>query len=224
MMLALTHRPDSLPQFKHPHEFPTAFPPSSSRAHDPPSRRSSTPQQMATQHRGLPPPAAMTLPDPTRVQHQSLPPNIGPMPGPPPQWHGSEDSMRDWLSAKSEEDKRRQEEEKTRQEELRLEQRRVERRAPAHGARHIRWNRRTPSGQCQHGHGPAISGADAAATAAPATATTGANDPPIAAVPGTPAGATHVDATASVSISKYTTSTWISSCPRASLTFTASAC
>nr|OQO20492.1 hypothetical protein B0A51_12121 [Rachicladosporium sp. CCFEE 5018] len=94
-------------------------------------RASTTETKMANPHRGLPPPSAMTLPDPTR-QATHAPPGsmlgqpLGPMPQPPNQWQGQEDSMRHWLIAKSEEDKRKQEEEKTRQETLRLEQRRVE--------------------------------------------------------------------------------------------------
>ncbi|KFY35934.1 hypothetical protein V494_05473 [Pseudogymnoascus sp. VKM F-4513 (FW-928)] len=96
---------------------------------------------MSTPHRGLPPPAALALP-PTQssqpaqsqsVQQSPVPPQpmaqqqpLGQLPGPPPQWHGAEDSMRTWLQAKAEEDKRRQEEEKTNQESLRLEQRRIE--------------------------------------------------------------------------------------------------
>ncbi|QIW99791.1 hypothetical protein AMS68_005309 [Peltaster fructicola] len=84
---------------------------------------------MATPHRGLPPPSAMQLPDPNRPPpsvHASagLPP--GAMPAPPSQWQGQEDSMRNWLNAKAEEDRRKQEEEKTRQETLKLEQRRIE--------------------------------------------------------------------------------------------------
>jgi len=51
---------------------------------------------------------------------------MGQLPAPPQQWQGAEESMRNWLYAKSEEDKRKQEEEKTRQESLRLEQRKVE--------------------------------------------------------------------------------------------------
>ncbi|KAK7709511.1 hypothetical protein SLS57_008715 [Botryosphaeria dothidea] len=52
--------------------------------------------------------------------------SLGQMPAPPQQWQGAEESMRNWLSAKAEEDKRKQEEEKTRQETLRLEQRKIE--------------------------------------------------------------------------------------------------
>ncbi|KAJ6028248.1 hypothetical protein N7540_003824 [Penicillium herquei] len=48
-----------------------------------------------------------------------------PLPPPPSQWQGNE-SMQQWLLAKTEEDRRSQEEEKTRQESLRLEQRRIE--------------------------------------------------------------------------------------------------
>lgn len=106
--------------------------------------------RMSTPHRGLPPPSSMTLPDPrgqqlpdprgqqlldpTRQQlpdplRQQAPPlgqPLGAMPTPPHQWQGQEESMRNWLAAKAEEDKRKQEEEKTRQESYRLEQRRIE--------------------------------------------------------------------------------------------------
>ncbi|KAH8820012.1 hypothetical protein F5884DRAFT_33402 [Xylogone sp. PMI_703] len=109
----------------------------------PPSLPAAAPaaQSMSTPHRGLPPPAAMTLPQPTPQQQQPPPPppppaSLGPpapltqpmgqLPAPPPQWQGAEESMRNWLMAKAEEDKRRQEEEKTRQEALRLEQRKIE--------------------------------------------------------------------------------------------------
>ncbi|OKL63166.1 hypothetical protein UA08_01166 [Talaromyces atroroseus] len=73
--------------------------------------------------RELPPPAGMTLaPEPpvtSMVPSSQLPPL-------PSQWH-TEDSLRQWLRTKAEEDRRRQEEERTRQETLKLEQRRVER-------------------------------------------------------------------------------------------------
>ncbi|GAP85525.2 hypothetical protein SAMD00023353_1302220 [Rosellinia necatrix] len=106
--------------------------------HSPPTKPMSAP------HRGLPLPAAMTLaqpPPPHGPPHPSAPgsaiqaqPPPAPSPHsqsfaslpPPPQWQGSEDSMRNWLAAKAEEERRRQEEEKTRQESLRLEQRRIE--------------------------------------------------------------------------------------------------
>ncbi|KAH9220023.1 hypothetical protein DL95DRAFT_290718 [Leptodontidium sp. 2 PMI_412] len=98
---------------------------------------------MSTPHRGLPPPGAMTLPPPTQnpphqqqQQQQQPPPPLaqppplsqpmGQLPAPPQQWQGAEESMRNWLLAKAEEDKRKQEEEKTRQESLRLEQRKIE--------------------------------------------------------------------------------------------------
>ncbi|KAK4979464.1 hypothetical protein LTR66_010497 [Elasticomyces elasticus] len=80
---------------------------------------------MTTPHRGLPPPAAMSLPDLGRPPPQ-LPQPLGSMPAPPNQWQGAEESMRNWLSAKAEEDRRKQEEERTHQESLRLEQRRIE--------------------------------------------------------------------------------------------------
>ncbi|PYH89467.1 hypothetical protein BO71DRAFT_403035 [Aspergillus ellipticus CBS 707.79] len=89
--------------------------------------RSSADHSMDSSRSGLPPPASLTLP----------PPNVGfadvpgsamnhPLPPPPGQWQTSDESMRQWLQAKAEEDRRKQEEEKTRQEALRLEQRRVE--------------------------------------------------------------------------------------------------
>jgi hypothetical protein len=87
-------------------------------------------QQMSTPHRGLPPPAAMTLPQPTQqpppIGQPPLGQPMGQLPAPPQQWQGAEESMRNWLHAKAEEDKRKQEEEKTRQEALRLEQRKIE--------------------------------------------------------------------------------------------------
>ncbi|KAK2064589.1 hypothetical protein LY76DRAFT_631845 [Colletotrichum caudatum] len=111
--------------------------PSIPRSHSPPG------QPMSAHHRGLPPPAAMNLPQPSHSSSAPPPPpppapqsigqapstyshNMGQLPGPPPQWHGAEESMRSWLAAKTEEERRRQEEEKTRQESLRLEQRRIE--------------------------------------------------------------------------------------------------
>ncbi|BDD57104.1 hypothetical protein MPDQ_000476 [Monascus purpureus] len=48
------------------------------------------------------------------------------LPPPPLQWQNADETMRLWLQAKSEEDRRRQEEEKTRQESLRLERRKIE--------------------------------------------------------------------------------------------------
>ncbi|TVY76931.1 hypothetical protein Focb16_v006641 [Fusarium oxysporum f. sp. cubense] len=123
------------------------------RGHSPPS------QPMSAPHRGLPPPAAMTLP-PQQPPAAGAPPSthlpphpppppppqpsLGPpghqqrdswgqLPAPPQQWQGAEESMRHWLQARAEEDKRKQEEERTKQEEartrqesLRLEQRKVE--------------------------------------------------------------------------------------------------
>ncbi|PWY90175.1 hypothetical protein BO70DRAFT_350120 [Aspergillus heteromorphus CBS 117.55] len=89
--------------------------------------RSSADRSMDSSRSGLPPPAALTLPPPSvgfanvtgTAMNQPLPP-------PPGQWQTSDESMRQWLHARIEEDRRKQEEEKTRQETLRLEQRRVE--------------------------------------------------------------------------------------------------
>ena len=80
---------------------------------------------MSTPHRGLPPPAAMTLPNPERGPSASTL-SMGQLPAAPSSWQGADESMRNWLRAKSEEDRRKQEEEKTRQESLRLEQRKIE--------------------------------------------------------------------------------------------------
>ncbi|KAI9725424.1 MAG: hypothetical protein M1828_003274 [Chrysothrix sp. TS-e1954] len=90
--------------------------------------RTASPRIMSTSHRGLPPPAAMTLPDPTRgPMHMSQALNQLPHGGPTSSsWHNSDESSHDRLVARVEEDRRKQEEEKTRQEELRLEQRRIE--------------------------------------------------------------------------------------------------
>lgn len=90
-----------------------------------PSLPVSVTQTMSTPHRGLPPPAAMTLPDPSRGQAPLSQP-FNQMPAPPSQWQGAEEPMRNWLMAKAEEDKRRQEEEKTKQETIRLDQRKIE--------------------------------------------------------------------------------------------------
>ncbi|KAM0335158.1 hypothetical protein ACHAQA_000199 [Verticillium albo-atrum] len=118
--------------------------PSIPRSHSPPD------QLMSAPHRGLPMPAAMTLPPQQSHTSASGPPpppppppvsqpgvsssipsahahhHLGQLPGPPPQWQGAEESMRSWLTAKAEEDRRKQEEERTKQESLRLEQRRIE--------------------------------------------------------------------------------------------------
>ncbi|KAI1105013.1 hypothetical protein F4804DRAFT_156475 [Jackrogersella minutella] len=113
-----------------------------------PQKHSPSTKPMSAPHRGLPLPAAMTLAQPPPPPapgppHPSAPgPPLhsqgAPVPSPhshsqslgalpaPPQHPGSEDSMRSWLVAKAEEERRRQEEEKTRQETLRLEQRRLE--------------------------------------------------------------------------------------------------
>jgi hypothetical protein len=126
--------------YKSFHDYSPPTPPSSSRFSPaltnagpsfpplPPATQSTT-KPMSTPHRGLPPPAAMTLPQPTQPSSLGQAPfnqPPGQLPAPPQQWQGSEEPMRNWLHAKAEEDKRRQEEEKTRQEGLRLEQRKVE--------------------------------------------------------------------------------------------------
>ncbi|KAF3272892.1 hypothetical protein TWF970_009912 [Orbilia oligospora] len=73
---------------------------------------------MSTSHRGLPPPAAMAL------SGHSPSSNLNQLPD---RWqHGSEETQRSFLQAKSDEEKRRQEEERTKQENYRLEIRRTE--------------------------------------------------------------------------------------------------
>jgi hypothetical protein len=105
--------------------------PAASRSLPTPSAPQTTAEQMSTPHRGLPLPGAMTLPQPAQqpppiAQPPALSQPLGQLPAPPQQWQGAEESMRNWLQAKAEEDKRKQEEEKTRQESLRLEQRKIE--------------------------------------------------------------------------------------------------
>ncbi|KAI9648719.1 hypothetical protein NHQ30_003359 [Ciborinia camelliae] len=105
--------------------FPTSSIPATSQSLSALALTKST--KMSTPHRGLPP---MTLPQPSQ---QVVPASLNQqptvplqLPAPPQQWQGAEESMRNWLQAKVEEDKRKQEEEKTRQESLRLEQRKIE--------------------------------------------------------------------------------------------------
>ncbi|KAK4455491.1 hypothetical protein QBC34DRAFT_420273 [Podospora aff. communis PSN243] len=111
------------------HKTPFAFPPAGS-PHT---------QPMSASHRSLPPPVAMTSVQPPPGPGPSQPPPVSQAPPPPPTSHlqsygqlppapswQHEESMRTWLVAKTEEEKRKQEEEKTRQESYRLEQRRME--------------------------------------------------------------------------------------------------
>lgn len=135
MLLTLSQPAKPEFDFKPPHDYSPRFPVTTSRFSPSvkggslPPLPARSPPAMSQPHRGLPPPSSMTLPDPGRGPPPSIPPSgagLGPMPAPPSQWQGAEDSMRNWLAAKAEEDKRKQEEEKTRQEGLRLEQRRIE--------------------------------------------------------------------------------------------------
>ncbi|KIW93813.1 uncharacterized protein Z519_05128 [Cladophialophora bantiana CBS 173.52] len=118
---------------KPPHDYPIYPKPTPSRYSPPPSPRNLPPfsedLRMNNSHRGLPPlpaglPGSLNLPPPERG-HSTVPP-LGHLPAPPSQWAGQDESMRSWLHAKAEEDRRKQEEEKTRQEGLRLDQRRIE--------------------------------------------------------------------------------------------------
>ncbi|KAL8734394.1 MAG: hypothetical protein Q9166_001592 [cf. Caloplaca sp. 2 TL-2023] len=129
--MILTLKPTLQNGYASPHAYsPVQQPPSTSfsPALKPtalPSLSSSSPRRMGTPHRGLPPPSAMTLPNPDRGSSTSSM-SIGQLPAAPSQWHGAEESMRNWLQAKSEEERRKQEEQKTQQESLKLEQRKVE--------------------------------------------------------------------------------------------------
>ena len=131
MLLTLSAPTKTEFDFKPPHDYSPPLPISVARPSPKanggslPSLPVSTTQTMSTPHRGLPPPAAMTLPDPSRGQ-APLSQSFNQMPAPPSQWQGAEDSMRNWLMAKAEEDKRKQEEEKTKQETIRLDQRKIE--------------------------------------------------------------------------------------------------
>lgn len=86
------------------------------------SQLSRDPEMDNHPRRELPPPVAMTRPVETAMPVMTSPSQL---PRLEPSQH-SEDSLRQWLRTKAEEDRRRQEEERTRQETLRLEQRRIE--------------------------------------------------------------------------------------------------
>ncbi|KAL9077966.1 MAG: hypothetical protein Q9157_003120 [Trypethelium eluteriae] len=131
MLLTLSAPAKTEFDFKPPHDY--SPPLSNSVARPSPKANSgslpplpvSASSTMSTPHRGLPPPAAMTLPDPSRGQ-APLSQSFNQMPAPPSQWQGAEEPMRNWLLAKAEEDKRKQEEEKTKQETIKLDQRKIE--------------------------------------------------------------------------------------------------
>src|SRR5204863_4721198 len=90
---------------------------------------------MDTPQRNLPRPIPTTLPPgehglPVLTPMAPLTPMpqlpAPPPPPPPTQWQNADESMRQWLQTKAEEDRRRQEEERTRQESLRLEKLKIE--------------------------------------------------------------------------------------------------
>lgn len=126
MLLTLSQPPRSTHDFSPRPSLPKPRVPPRPKADTPVISLRASDDRMSNPHRGLPPPSAMALPDPTRQPPPSLGQPLGAMPTPPSQWQGQEESMRNWLVAKAEEDKRKQEEEKTRQEGYRLEQRRIE--------------------------------------------------------------------------------------------------
>lgn len=135
MLLTLSKPTKTEFEFKTPHDYSPPLHFSDSARFSPklsggslssvPSLQASGCSTMGTPHRGLPPPAAMTLPDPSRGP-PPIPQPMGQLPPAPPQWQGAEEGMKNWLMAKAEEDRRKQEEEKTRQETLKLEQRKIE--------------------------------------------------------------------------------------------------
>ncbi|KAK7978899.1 hypothetical protein LTR80_002026 [Exophiala xenobiotica] len=113
------------------HDYPTYHKPPPTRTYSPPESPRTISSffedsRMNNSHRGLPLPTGLSLPPPDRGHSTAPPPPLGHLPAPPSQWAGQDESMRSWLHAKAEEDRRKQEEEKTRQEGLRLDQRRVE--------------------------------------------------------------------------------------------------
>ncbi|KAJ9659497.1 hypothetical protein H2198_003072 [Neophaeococcomyces mojaviensis] len=79
---------------------------------------------MYNSHKGLPAPLGLTLGPPDQGHEVNL--SLGNLVEPPSRWAGQDESMRNWLQAKAEEDKRKQEEERTKQENLRLDQRKIE--------------------------------------------------------------------------------------------------
>lgn len=145
--MLLTLNPPIHHGFNNPHEYksptnstPSRYP-SPPRAIDDYPSRSPERRSMNTSHRGLPPPAGLTLPPPERSASSSqanstnqlttIQPISQPVqlpPAPQLQWQSgsTDDSMRNWLQAKTEEDRRKQEEERTKQETLRLDQRKIE--------------------------------------------------------------------------------------------------
>ncbi|KAL9122618.1 MAG: hypothetical protein Q9187_000832 [Circinaria calcarea] len=129
--MLLTLKPPLQNGYPPPHVYSPLQPPSSksfspavSGTSLPPLADSSS-RTMGTPHRGLPLPLAMTLQNSDRGP-PSIAQSLGQLPAPPSQWQGADESMRNWLQAKAEEDRRKQEEERTRQESLRLEQRKIE--------------------------------------------------------------------------------------------------
>ncbi|OCT47235.1 hypothetical protein CLCR_02435 [Cladophialophora carrionii] len=134
MLLALDPPNHMSKDIKPPHDYQFYHKPTPSR-YSPPESPRNLPSffeesRMNNSHRGLPPlptglPGGLNLPHPERG-HSTAPPPLGHLPAPPSQWAGQDESMRSWLHAKAEEDRRKQEEEKTRQEGLRLDQRRIE--------------------------------------------------------------------------------------------------
>lgn len=114
---------------KPPHDY-SSYKSNYSRYSPPPSPRhlpsffNASDSGMNNSHRGLPAPLGLNLGPPDRPQTTNS--SLGNLPAPPSQWAGQDESMRNWLQAKAEEDKRKQEEERTKQETLRVEQRKIE--------------------------------------------------------------------------------------------------
>ncbi|KAM3534349.1 hypothetical protein MY4038_002447 [Beauveria bassiana] len=113
-----------------PQQAPAPHPPIHPPSHQPP------PPVHHSQQPPMPPqshPPPHPPPHPAPLHHHrdswaatSAPPPPTPLPPPPHHWSTSDESMRFWLQARTEEERTRQEQEKTRQEGLRLEQRKIE--------------------------------------------------------------------------------------------------
>ena len=122
MLTVITPPAESKLDLKHPHDFTQRSSSRSRKVQLQVKGSENHSHAMSTHHRGLPPPAAMALPDPTSRAAQAAPRDYAAhLPPPPTQSQVPEDSMREWLVAKAEEDRRKQEE-------LKLEQRRIEER------------------------------------------------------------------------------------------------
>ena len=197
--MLLTLKPTQQPGYGNSHAYSPAQRSPSSYYNSPPQSASLPaipetlgPPSMSTPHRGLPPPSAMERMIPNNIERgppsSNLP--LGALPAAPAQWQGQDESMRSWLHAKSEEDRRKQEEEKTRQEGLRLDQRKIEQKMltdalqgqipPSYGSYDFcrPWWRQL--GEYEHRMGTALYGTDQSSAPSPSSATATATADPTA--------------------------------------------